>query len=114
MKDSSKINQGLIELTVFYYGFEIKPLSQNEISLRAIMLIDPQLDTMPESLINWGTKQMAEFMINKVLKIAGNLKGTKYEELIKANENAEFYPWIHDSLKNFYDKQGWIYEQNTL
>ena len=102
-----KRTNGLVEMVVHSYGFEISPISATEISLRCVMLIDPQLDSIPESLINWGTKQFAEFMINKMLKFSKNFKGTKYEERLKNTENADFYHWIKKYIVEYCEEKGW-------
>lgn len=92
--NNPKRPNGLVEITVYYYGFEISPVSADEISLRVVMLVDPQIPVIPESLINYATKQLGEEMVNKMLKFSKDLKGTKYEEKLKSSENAIFYNWI--------------------
>lgn len=47
--------KNLIDLLIHYYGFEMTPISADEISCRGVMMLDPNLDTIPDSLINWGT-----------------------------------------------------------
>lgn len=50
-----------------FYGHEIMPISATEVSMRSIMLVDPQINKIPETLINWSTKQFANFMYHKML-----------------------------------------------
>lgn len=49
---------------------------------------------MPESLVNWGTKNFLEYMINKMIKFSKGFQGTSYEKRLKNSENTEFYIWI--------------------
>jgi hypothetical protein len=51
-----------------FYGHEIIPISPTEMRMRSIMLVDPQIDKVPETLVNWVNKQFATFMYNKMLK----------------------------------------------
>lgn len=50
-----RMSKDLIELLIHSYGFEITPIAPDEIKCRGIMLLDPKLDVVPDSLINWGT-----------------------------------------------------------
>ena len=43
-------------MEIKYYGFEIVPISETELSLNGIILMDPKMDSIPESILNWGTK----------------------------------------------------------
>lgn len=56
-----------MENLVYYYGFEISPVGPDEIALRVIMLVDPQIPVIPDSLVNYVTKQLGEEMIKKLL-----------------------------------------------
>lgn len=101
--------KGLVEMEVHTYGFEIKPVSPTELDMRAVMLFNPNLDNIPESLINWGTKQFLDFMITKMIKFSKSMKGTEYEKKLKSSENAEFYLWIQGYIRDFYEEKGWPY-----
>ena len=81
-------------MMIHYYGFEITPVSATEITCRGVFLFDPKMDSIPESLVNWGTKQFLEYMINKMIKFSATLKGTEYEKRLRSSENTEFYLWI--------------------
>ena len=78
--------KGLIEMDLIYYGFEITPLSETELALSGVVLMDPKLDSIPEALMSWGTKTFMEFLVKKILKFSGNLKGTKYAKKLKTLE----------------------------
>ena len=55
--ENQKRPKGLVENLVHFYGFEISPINAaDELSLRAIMLVDPQIPVIPDSLINFGAK----------------------------------------------------------
>jgi len=51
-----KVNPKLVPLYLHYYGHEITPIGPNELSMRSVMLVDPQLENIPEGLKNWGMK----------------------------------------------------------
>jgi|LauGreDrversion4_2_1035121.scaffolds.fasta_scaffold259697_1 hypothetical protein len=59
-----KRGSGLVETIIHYYGFEISPVSSDELSLRVVMLVDPQVPIIPDSLINYATKQMGQEMVS--------------------------------------------------
>jgi hypothetical protein len=99
--------EGLIENLVYYYGFEISPVSADELSLRVIMLVDPKIPIIPDSFINYGTKQLGEEMVTKLLKYSKDFKGTKYEACIKNTENADFYNWIKVYISQYCEDRGW-------
>lgn len=73
-------------MKIHYYGYEIVPVSATEIDLNCIMLIDPNLDTFPESMMNWAMNQFVQFMMKKLLYYSGKLKGTKYEQKLKTSD----------------------------
>ena len=100
----------MVENIVYYYGFEISPVSSDELSLRVVMLVDPQIPVIPDSLINYATKQLGEEMVNKMLKFSKNFKGTRYEEKLKSSENAVFYNWIKEYIAKYCEEKGWPYE----
>lgn len=107
--NNPKKKEGLVENLVHFYGFEISPVSADEVSLRVIMLVDPRIPVIPDSLINFGTKQLGEEMVQKLLKFSKDLKGTKYETAIKDSENANFYNWIKGYISRYCDEKGWLY-----
>lgn len=75
--ENEKRPRGLVENLVHFYGFEISPINAaDEISLRAIMLVDPQIPVIPDSLINFGAKQLGEEMVSKMLRFSKDFKGT--------------------------------------
>lgn len=107
--ESKKRTEGLVENIVHYYGFEISPVSTDEVSLRAIMLVDPCIPVIPDAFINYGTKQLGEEMVTKMLKFSKDFKGTKYEEALKNTENAPFYNWIKGYISEYCESKGWPY-----
>ena len=94
-------------MMIHYYGFEITLVSPSEITCRGVFLFNPQMDIIPESLINWGTKQFLELMISKMIKFSSSLKGTEYEKRLKSSENTEFYLWIQSYIRDYYQEKGW-------
>lgn len=104
-----KRKDGLVENIVHIYGFEISPVSADEVSLRVIMHVDPRIPVIPDSLINFGTKQLGEEMVQKLLKFSKDLKGTKYETAIKDSENGQFYSWIKTYIAKYCEEKGWPY-----
>jgi hypothetical protein len=95
--------RGLVENKVHYYGFEISPVSSDELSLRVVLMVDPQIPVIPDSLINYATKQLGEDMISKLLKLSKDFKGTKYEEKLKNSDNKEFYNWLKQYITSYCD-----------
>ena len=84
-------------------------MSPTEVSLRCCMLVDPQIPIIPDSLINYASKQFAEDMIHKMLNFSKELKGTQYEERLKASENAEFYKWLKYYIELYCQQRNWPY-----
>lgn len=62
--------EGLVENIIHFYGFEVSPVSPTEVSLRCCMLVDPQIPLIPDSLINYGSKQFGEDMLKKMLQFS--------------------------------------------
>ncbi len=54
--ETDRRTEGLVENIIHFYGFEISPVSPNEVSLRCCMLVDPQIPIIPDSLINYASK----------------------------------------------------------
>ena len=78
------------------------------------MKFNPNMDKMPESLVNWGTKNFLEYMINKMIKFSKGFKGTSYEKRLQNSENTEFYIWIQTYIRDFYQEKGWEYANYTF
>lgn len=97
-------------MQILTYGFEITPVSDTEITLRSVMQFNPQIDRIPESLINWVTKNFLDYMISKMISFSKGFKGTEYEKRLKASENADFYLWIQSYIRDFYNEKGWAYQ----
>ena len=74
-------------MKIHYYGYEIQPVSAYELNLNCVMLIDPSMDSFPESMMNWAMNQFVQVMMKKLLYFSGKLKGTKYENKLKNSEN---------------------------
>lgn len=104
---SDRRKQGLVECIVHFYGFEISPISADEVSLRVVMHVDPQISVIPDSLINFATKQLGEEMVNKMLKFGRDFKGTQYEQRLKDSKNADFYHWMKGYIIKYCDERGW-------
>ena len=85
-----------------YYGYEITPVSRNEINLRALYHIDPQMDMVPTLLLNWGNRQFTSFMLSRLLKFGKTFAGSKYEEKVKDSKNKEFYDFLTSELEKYY------------
>jgi len=102
--------EGLVENVVYFYGFEISPVSSTELSLRVCMLVDPQIPLIPDSLINFASKKFGIDMINKLLHFSTNFKGTEFEEKLKSTENAEFYAYLKKAVSKFCEDRGWTYD----
>ena len=71
-------------------------------TLKAITLIDPDLDIVPQPLLNWGNKQFSSFMITQLLKFGKKLKGTKYEKKLKHTKCPEFYDFSNRIVTEYY------------
>ena len=112
--DDPRRAKNLVEILCHYYGFEIVPTSPDEISFSGVMLFDPQMENIPESLMNWGTKQFLDYMVKKIIKFSASFKGTVYEERLKASENVEFYLWIQEYIRDLYKDKGWEYKSSTF
>lgn len=94
-------------MSVHYYGHEIIPISPTEVKMRSVMLIDPQMDAIPESIVNWVTRQFSTFMYSKLLKYSKSFKGTKYEQRLKESNSKDFYGFIEQILITHFEEKGW-------
>lgn len=95
---------------MYFYGFEISPVSPTELSLRVCMLVDPQIPIIPDSMINYASKQFGEDMINKLLTFSQDFTGTEFEKKLKSSDNADFYSWLKKSMVEFSKAKGWSYD----
>ena len=107
---SERRPEGLVENVIHFYGFEISPVSPNELSLRVCMLVDPQIPLIPDAMINYASKKFGDDMINKLLVFSQDFKGTEFEEKLKSSENAEFYAWLKLYVSKFCEDRGWQYD----
>ena len=87
-------------MLVSYYGFEIKPISADELSLRIVMLVDGQIPIVPDGIINMAVKQMGEQMVTRLLRMSADLRGTKYEEKMKDQKETAFYKWMRTYVQD--------------
>ena len=106
--------EGLVEIKVHYYGFEISPISPNELSLRVVMMVDPRIPLIPDSMVNFASRKMGEDMIGKLLTLSRDFSGTQYEQRLKNTENKEFYNWIRGYVADYFDRKGWPYVLPTF
>jgi len=61
---------------VHYYGFEISPISPDELSLRVVMMVDPRIPLIPDAMVNFASRKMGEDMIGKLLTLSRDFTGT--------------------------------------
>lgn len=94
-------------MIIDYYGFEIKPVSSDEVSLRVVMLANAQIPIVPDALINMAVKRMGEQMVKRLLSMSADLRGTRYEEKMKDPSQTEFYRWMRRYVEEYCRKQGW-------
>lgn len=112
--DEKTRTKGLIEMDLKYYGFEITPINENELSLSGVVFMDPKMDVIPESFLTWGTKTFIKLLVEKIVKFCSSLKGTKYAKKLKTLEDDEFYVWILKEIKAHYQRKGWKYTPPQL
>ena len=89
-------------MLLHYYAFEIIPIDGYTITLRSVFRADPQMNSIPQWLINFGSKQFGTFMMQRMLRYSRNIKGTVYEERVKEGPNKETYEWIRSFLRDYY------------
>mmetsp|Transcript_6734 Transcript_6734/g.5996 ORF Transcript_6734/g.5996 Transcript_6734/m.5996 type:complete len:83 (+) Transcript_6734:1096-1344(+) len=82
--------------------------------MRAVFRVDPQINKVPQGLINWTTKHFGNYLVHKMLKYARNIEGSEYERRIKHGESSEFYQWLKLKLLEHYQNKNWENELHKL
>jgi len=86
-------------------AFEITPITQNRIKLRAISNGNPNFKLLPDSLLNWLCRKAGSIIFNRIAHHAHNFEGSKWQQATLKEEKKEFYDWLKTSLDlHFQDK----------
>jgi hypothetical protein len=82
-------------------GYIVKPLTANEIHVTFICNFDPVLKAFTYKILNYFAKKFSRGIFRKLAKLAQNFEGSRYEELLKAPENREFFDYLNQSLEEY-------------
>ena len=94
-------------MKINFYGFEIRPISAEELSLRIVMLVDGQIPIIPEAVVSMAVKTIGEQMVTKLLTMSKDLTGTPYEQKMKDEKDKAFYKWMKGYVADYCSQQGW-------
>lgn len=72
-------SKGLGKLFLHHYVHEITPISETECKMRSVLMVDPNVSFLPESVVKYGSRFFNSWMISKMLGVCKNFKGSKYE-----------------------------------
>jgi hypothetical protein len=107
-------DKDLVKLKLHYYGHEIIPISPTKLKMRSLFMIDPQMNNLPDRIVNWGAKQFTHYMYFKLLALSKKVKGTKYESRIESGDSRYFYEWAYTKINDYYKERGWQTNQARL
>jgi hypothetical protein len=96
----SKDNKKYVRAEIKIFGFEIKSIGKNKISMNAIINCDPKISLVPTWIINQIVKQFAKMLFNKLVTIAKNYRGSKYENKNPSEFDNKFYEFIRSEYMN--------------
>jgi len=96
----SKQNKKYVRADIKVFGFEIKVTGKNKVSLNGIINCDPKISFIPTWLINQVVKQFAKILFNKLVSIASNYKGSKYENKNPNDLDKQFYEFMRKEAKD--------------
>ena len=51
--------------------------------------------------MDWATRMMVKKMLAKILKLAKNFKGSKWEIELKQGKYLDFYAWCEQQFKDY-------------
>ncbi|KRX08843.1 hypothetical protein PPERSA_08947 [Pseudocohnilembus persalinus] len=82
-----EINKKNVAFDMKFMYFQIKPIGRDKSVLNAICNVDPNVRFLPQWLINFFIRKIGSYLMNKILKIAENIKGkmelnTQYNKII--------------------------------
>ena len=86
-----------------FFTFQIKPLEENRLEIKAVSNLDAHLHLVPDSVVNLITRKFAFYLFEKMLEQNKKFKGSQYEKNMQ--KNAEFYDWIEQKIERFYQKK---------
>lgn len=98
----NKENKKFVRAEIKIFGFEIKVIGKNKISMSGIINCDPKISFLPSWIINQIVKQFAKTLFNKLVTIAKNYRGSKYENKNPSEIDREFYEFIRKEAREIF------------
>lgn len=86
---------------------EIYPTGVNDIRIRMLCRVNPNLMFIPSMLLNFGFKQILGFLLNHLKKQTKDAPSGEWKD--RMNDNKEFYDW----MKNKVDRYLPLYNSNV-
>lgn len=81
----------------------IQPLKANRIKIIKIAKADPEIQLVPNALINFVMKHVSMRFLKRIVKIFKEVKRQKENQWqVRIRENPRFYNWIREKLKLFH------------
>lgn len=87
-----------VELDLKFLVVEIKMVKANMFEVKAFGHLDIKMSFIPEFVLNFFSKKIGTFLIEKLLKHANNIKGSEWEKRIQQASDS-FYPWLRRKVE---------------
>ena len=95
--------KGSVMLDLKFFVCEITIIKKGTYRFRAFGDIDLNVTFLPDFLLGILTKKIGNWIFDKMIKMANNLKGTKYEKRIQEDSEG-FYKWLAEKINKFETK----------
>ena len=81
---------------------EMKPIARDKLMFKAICNVDPKVNFLPNWVLNFFVRKIGTYMMEKILKLAKDIRGTEWEKSMNKPENIEFYDWVRERAEDLY------------
>ncbi|KAL4466538.1 hypothetical protein ABPG72_010589 [Tetrahymena utriculariae] len=90
-----------VQIKLNFFACEIFPVPgfKNKVKITTISNVDPKVKFLPKWMINFFAKKFGTYLMEKIFKLASDIKGTDWEKAINAPENQEFYQWVSQRVQ---------------
>jgi len=101
--DYIKPGERKVRGNIYMFAFEIHLISHNKILVKCVSEIDPKIELIPQSFIDFGTKAMAKDLFQIITKICKNYQGSEFENKTPNETDKAFYNHLRAEAKKLYD-----------
>jgi len=84
-----------------YLGFEIMPITYDELKVRVVTNVDIKMKFLPVSILNWFNRKLALGLFENLTAVARKFKGSAFERYVNDKEKIAYYTWLKKKFDDY-------------